>query len=79
MDLNLTTFHLRLGVLAYPPSASLLAQVKGRGDKKPGCCKISCISGQTSCDADAVTGLKALFGAQALRSFMEAWLFNPNT
>lgn len=31
MDLNLTTFHLRLGALAYPPSAPLLAQVKGRG------------------------------------------------
>lgn len=31
MDLNLTTFHLRLGVLACPLSAPLLAQVKGRG------------------------------------------------
>lgn len=69
MDLNLTTFHLRLGVLACPLSAPLLAQVKGRGGfqiKKPGCSKISCISGSTSCEGGEVNRLKALFGVQAL-------------
>lgn len=69
MDLNLTTFRLRLGVLACPlsaPPAGPGERKRRVPDKKPGCSKISCISGSTSCEGGEVNRLKALFGAQAL-------------
>lgn len=84
MDLNLTTFHLRLGVLACPLSASLLAQVKGRGGlwiKSQDVARSAVSQGRLpgGVGGNEVNGLRALFEAQALRSIMEAWLFNSNT
>lgn len=75
MDLNLTTFHLRLGVLACPLSAALLAQVKGRGGfwiKSQDVARSAVSQGRLPVRVNEVNGLRALFGAQALRSIMEA-------